>query len=323
MFAQLILPAVFFLTVLGFFSWYLSPRIYLWWQIIRSNTHAACGCELTPFFGFDSIFTSIALAGLLLGIAIFLFFCWKLTRVLLQSRLSERCYISISSPFPRHFRDLVSSLHLVDRVEIIDQEKPAAFCHGYIFPRIIISRGMMQLLDQDELRAVLAHEKYHLVYRDPLRLLLFHTAATVFFFIPGLKRLFTDFQTQLELAADEMAINEKQDRKHLASALYALLEYQESQPVSFVLSFYGNTMERRIEALSAVYSDKKRKPWNFTLLSLFVLIAGLLVFMRFDRTALAEYDTGLCHPEYISQQCRDLVKPACVMSYQGQTPDCR
>ena len=63
MFVQLMVPVLFFIVVLIFFAWYLSPRIYLWWQMIASNTSSACGCELTPFFAFDSVFTSFLLVG--------------------------------------------------------------------------------------------------------------------------------------------------------------------------------------------------------------------------------------------------------------------
>ena len=303
MFVQLMVPVLFFIVVLIFFAWYLSPRIYLWWQMIASNTSSACGCELTPFFAFDSVFTSFLLVGLLLGIMLLTLFCWKLIRLLSQTRISARHYRSVFYPQSRSFHALVSSLHLSGRVNIINEEKPTAFCHGYIFPRIVISQGMLHLLTEDELRAVLAHEKYHLIHRNPLQLLLFHAITAVLFFIPGMKRVNSDFQTQLEIAADEMALNGGQNKKHLAHALYLLLDYQESHPVSFALSFYGHTIQERIEVLTGTHLEKRRTSLNFGFMFFFFLIVGVLTFMHFDRTALAQYDAGLCHPEYISQQC--------------------
>lgn len=322
MFAQLVFIFSIFLATVVFFSWYLSPRLYLWWQMIFGNTHAACGCELTPFFGFDSMFMYIALGMLVISITLLLFFVAKIVWILFHARISRRNHYFLPHLLPDYFTHLVSALRINKHIQIIDQEKPVVFCYGYMRPRIVISQGMMQLLNEQELRAVLLHEKYHLIHRNPLQTLFIHTAAAVFFFVPGLRRFAADFQTQLEIAADEMAVEAGHNTRHIAGALYALLDYQQVHGPSFALFFHGHIMEQRIDALSGKHHLRSTLSWNSIVIALFFVLS-MVVFMRFNRAALAQYDVGLCRPEYISQQCRDLVRPACVMSYEGRSPDCR
>jgi Zn-dependent protease with chaperone function len=102
---------------------------------------------------------------------------------------------------------------------LIESASPTAFCAGYLRPRIYLSRGAVEVLDADELRAVVAHERHHVRRRDPLRLLVARALAAALFFIPLLRRIAERYEAIGELAADEAAVRDLERRGPLASAL--------------------------------------------------------------------------------------------------------
>lgn len=106
-----------------------------------------------------------------------------------------------------------------DRCRVIDSAAPTAFCIGYLRPRIYLSRGALELLDADELRAVAAHERHHARRRDPLRLLVARSLASALPFVPLLRRSSERYEAIGELAADEAAVHDLKRRGPLASAL--------------------------------------------------------------------------------------------------------
>jgi bla regulator protein blaR1 len=110
------------------------------------------------------------------------------------------------------------------RCRLIEVTQPQAFCAGYLRPRIYLSRGTVQVLGNDELRAIVAHELHHLRRRDPLRLLLARALADALFFIPLLRRISERYADLGELAADEAAVGDLESERPLASALLKFAE---------------------------------------------------------------------------------------------------
>jgi Zn-dependent protease with chaperone function len=105
-------------------------------------------------------------------------------------------------------------------VLVVDDARPQAFCAGYARPRVYLSVGALEQLDQDELRAVLAHERHHRDRRDPLRILAVEVLADALFFVPALRRLRERYAALAEVAADEAAVRRAGgDSAALASAL--------------------------------------------------------------------------------------------------------
>jgi Zn-dependent protease with chaperone function len=99
------------------------------------------------------------------------------------------------------------------------ERAPRAFCAGYLIPRVYVSRGALEALTGDELRAVLAHELHHRRRRDPLRLLVARALADALFFLPALKPIARRYAALVELAADEAAVHSLGGRSALARAL--------------------------------------------------------------------------------------------------------
>lgn len=127
---------------------------------------------------------------------------------------------------PERLANVSHQLGVGDRVLFLDQPVIAAFCFGLIRPRIVLSAGMLARLDDEELLAVLAHERHHLRHRDPLRYLLLHTATTAAFMFPLSNFLCRRVEARMELAADRAALTLSSPAA-LAGALLAVLGNQE------------------------------------------------------------------------------------------------
>jgi Zn-dependent protease with chaperone function len=104
---------------------------------------------------------------------------------------------------------------------VFEDDQPHAFCIGMRRPRVYVSRAALELLADDELDAVLAHEVHHARRRDPLRLLVARALADGLFFLPLVRRLAERYAALAELAADEAAAAARGGRRALASALLA------------------------------------------------------------------------------------------------------
>jgi Zn-dependent protease with chaperone function len=115
-----------------------------------------------------------------------------------------------------------------ERCRVIESAAAAAFCAGHLRPRIYLSRGALKLLDAEELRAVVAHERHHARRRDPLRLLVARALAAALPFVPLLQRIGERYEEVGELAADEAAVRNLERRGPLASALLKLGEVEPS-----------------------------------------------------------------------------------------------
>ena len=178
---------------------------------------AACRSAFSPFIDLPalavSILGAISLATLFLG-----------AKSVAHQGLDGRRYLS--------------RLRIVEPLEmdgapviLIEDDRPQAFCAGLLRPRVYVSSGALVALDDDELRAVLAHERHHQLKRDPLRLLLLRAIGDALFFLPVLRRLRQRYAVLAELAADEAAVAAAGSRSALASALLTFGERPGSQVV--------------------------------------------------------------------------------------------
>lgn len=103
---------------------------------------------------------------------------------------------------------------------VIFDDEPQAFCAGLLHPRIYISTGALELLDEQALAAVVAHERHHVMRHDPLRLACGRALLAGLFFIPSLRRMLEHQQVLAEIGADEAAVSSNGvERAALASAM--------------------------------------------------------------------------------------------------------
>lgn len=103
---------------------------------------------------------------------------------------------------------LPSPPHLPPGVTVVDADEPFAFTLGLTTVRIAVSRGLVERLSPQELDSVIAHERYHLQARDPLKLLIARAATRTCFFLPAVRHLMARYMAGRELAADRQALHE-------------------------------------------------------------------------------------------------------------------
>lgn len=117
----------------------------------------------------------------------------------------------------------------LDDVLVIADDRPRAFCAGLFAPRVYVSTGAIDLLDEVALSAVLAHERHHAHRRDPLRLATGRVIARGLFFVPGMRDLLERQSSLAELSADESSMNAAPD--HRSALARAMLSFSaESRP---------------------------------------------------------------------------------------------
>lgn len=133
-------------------------------------------------------------------------------------------------PIPPELSHVAERLGLEHRLTYLDHPAMVACCYGFLRPRIAMTAGLLSRLDQEELAAVLAHERHHLERRDPLRYLLLHALAAAAFMFPVTPAIRQRLEVQTELAADGAALAVA-SRGALAGALLAVLAGPETRSV--------------------------------------------------------------------------------------------
>jgi Zn-dependent protease with chaperone function len=162
------------------------------------------------------VLLGLATLGITLGLSS-LFRQLLATLVLIRSLLARRVAV------PARVHRAAHGLGIDGRVDVVDDARPFSFCYWFLRPRICLSTGIVSRLDEEELRAVLFHERYHLRHRDPLRLVIARYFAAGLYVVPVVEDLVAHFTLEKELDADEDAVSAMGDVRPLARALYALL----------------------------------------------------------------------------------------------------
>jgi Zn-dependent protease with chaperone function len=112
-----------------------------------------------------------------------------------------------------------------------------------------VSTALIDLLDEEELRVVLAHEGAHASRHDPLRALAARFLAGMALLLPIARLLEEQYLLSLEFKADQHAAHVV-SLPHLASALHKLLEAPAVRPFARG-SLAINPTEERIRRLTA------------------------------------------------------------------------
>jgi Zn-dependent protease with chaperone function len=130
--------------------------------------------------------------------------------------------VGLAPELPVRLQATADRLGLAGRVAYSPSPAPLAFCFGVRRPRIVVTRGLVDLLDDSELGAVIGHEGHHARRHDPLRLALARAAGRALGYLPGMQDLVQHFVLLTEIAADRAAIAQAGSRRALASAVVKL-----------------------------------------------------------------------------------------------------
>jgi len=146
----------------------------------------------------------------------------------------------------RKIEEFARNSRLGLRFRFVEAGEPIAVTVGYWSPQIILSSGLLEVLDEAELEAVIRHEAAHVASRDPLRTLIADCCRTALPFIPAVSFLVDRFRTRKELEADVAAIESMGTRLPLASALAKILA---TMPAKAPIGVGLSPTEARIDAL--------------------------------------------------------------------------
>jgi Zn-dependent protease with chaperone function len=107
-------------------------------------------------------------------------------------------------------------------VRFVDAEVPMLFCTGVRQQEIVLSRGALALLDDEELEAAFAHELAHLARHDPAVSWIVMFARALMFFNPAFQVVSRVVVRDAEQVADEGAAAACGHRLPLAAGLLKL-----------------------------------------------------------------------------------------------------
>ena len=165
--------------------------------------------------------------------------------------------------------------HVEGRTVLVEYPEPLAYFvpgHG---GRIVMSTGMTQSFDIDEVAAVLAHEEGHRRGHHSSLVLPFHSLGVHFRWLPFARHAGGCVAELIEFVADDRAI-QTSGRESLLRALLAMVTTTTAAP-SCALGVGGSKIGDRIERLS---SPTPVRHWQLTsqlgVLGVAALCAGVL-----------------------------------------------
>jgi Zn-dependent protease with chaperone function len=162
------------------------------------------------------LFLALIGTGAVLGIASL----WR--QAVSSSRLARRVR-QLELPLSPALADAAKRARLAGRLTLVDSDESFSFAHGVLTPRVVISRGLVEIASPLELDAVLEHERYHVRNLDPLKVVVARAMPSTFFYLPVLANLRARYIAGRELAADRRAV-EACGRKPLAGALFKVIQ---------------------------------------------------------------------------------------------------
>jgi Zn-dependent protease with chaperone function len=129
-----------------------------------------------------------------------------LVRQAVASRVLSRRVRALASTAPDALAQAGRQTGLAGRVVLVDAADSFSFVYGPMTPRVAVSRGLLERATDDELRAVLEHERYHVRNIDPLKAAIVSVLSEALFFLPALDSLRARYVAGRELAADRRAV---------------------------------------------------------------------------------------------------------------------
>jgi len=217
---------------------------------------------------------TLATCGIALGLGS-LFRQLFMTLALIRSLVARR----ISTP--DRVATIARELGIHGRIDVVADAHAFSFCYWFRNPRICVSTALVDRLTDDELRAVLAHERYHLRHRDPLRVVIARYFAADLYVVPAVDELASFYALQKEIAADDDAVRTV-GVAPLARALYALLPEAGDRDFGLLMPVTAlSVTEARIDRLVAGIDTPLRLSGGAVALSLGALAgAAVLVAIR-------------------------------------------
>jgi beta-lactamase regulating signal transducer with metallopeptidase domain len=158
-----------------------------------------------------ALILGLRLLALAAGVVLLLLLCWILVAAfaaVVRARRRQRMLLSL----------LAHGDPKVPGALVVDHPSATAYCVPGLRSKIVISAGALDLLDQAELAAVLAHERAHLRERHDLVLLPFTALLRAFRWSAVAREAHGAVALLVEMLADDRALRHRPARE-LATAL--------------------------------------------------------------------------------------------------------
>lgn len=330
-FYQLVAVAGIFYALLIVSGIMLYPKIALLLRSVGGSTKIVCNCENLISFSTDPIiFAGYPVMGVILA---FFVISGAVKITMLQRHTSRYIKRIIAHTVPVSEKLLACAKHLdiQDKITEVSVPEPVVFCFGYRRPSLCVSSRLVNRFSQDELKAVLLHEKQHIARHEPLRLFIITSAAKIFGRIPGVRALEKRYKVLSELYADFHATSGFTDKGPLARALYKVINLKKHmlQKNQLPISSFTAVTDQRIEFLTSFPVLKKTKNGTMSFIASLAVIGVFFfgfhhIFLSAPK-AKAQFAYGQCkeifNPE--ESQCKASHNQACAMTYFLESPLCR
>lgn len=106
-----------------------------------------------------------------------------------------------------HWTESLSEKYANDII-VFHCHEPLAFAMGMLHPKVYLSTSLMDMLDEEEIDAVVYHELHHKYSYDPLKAFTFSMLTKVIWYIPVLKHMRQSYSVFREVIADDYAIRQ-------------------------------------------------------------------------------------------------------------------
>lgn len=199
---------------------------------------------------------------------------------------------------PETLKETAEVMGLLHELVFVTEDSPLAFTFGFFKPRIVISEGLVEVLEPEELKAVLLHEKYHVLKKDSFKIFILRALFNKVFPLGLINRLMHSFSVTMELRADKYAQKSLGgEQQFLASALLKLIQFKTAPP-QFAVGI-TSVLDARIEqCLNPKWLPQpilKRQDW--------VALGGYAAFLFAILYMAITYNQSLvsisCHPTYL------------------------
>src|SRR3989449_10462037 len=126
------------------------------------------------------------------------------------------------------------------RVKVVESDQALAMAIGGEEPHVLISRGLMEFLDRDEIETVVAHELMHLKHHDAEFKVFSQVLSRILFFDPFSKFFDPAVHREREYLADETSGRSTGKPAALASALLKIADRGMPPRPAWGLSILGS-----------------------------------------------------------------------------------
>lgn len=162
----------------------------------------------------------------------------------------------------------------------VDVTFPYSACIGFWRPEIVITTGLLELLDSAHIEAVIAHERAHAQYRDTFWFFWLGWLRRWSAFLPRTETLWQELLLLREIRADARAARAS-DPLLLAESLLAVARFSVESPdvccAPLSCAAPSQRLQERIDALFEETDSSPSLPWWYWCWSLVVVLPLLTI----------------------------------------------